>query len=274
MSAINIITLREVAYLFGDGAGYDADGVIGSIGGKAHVISHISTALLFSGRSILAPYIIHLLEGKVRSFDHLCEILPDSLESYEDELTRLFDVDIKAAHGGKQGYRMFVAGWSDRRQRMVAFSIASTADDNGLLPYTIYEADPDGGFQCPGVTNEQCFRGYGALPTVNEQTIEDVALTTLELQRQEPFPGSDGRYLIGGLIEFVAVRRDRIETRILKRWEEDKIGELIRPRPIDWNAWRARRTASAAIATIPEGLSRLQRERMEKKARKGTLRAV
>ena len=38
------------------------------------------------------------------------------------------------------------------------------------------------------------------------------------------------------------------------------------PLTFDWKARRAPK--------IPEGLSRLQRERMEKKARKGTLRAA
>jgi hypothetical protein len=45
----------------------------------------------------------------------------------------------------------------------------------------------------------------------------------------------------------------------LTRWN-DTIGEPITPEPIDWAKW--------------PGLSLLQRERMEKKMRKGTLRAA
>ncbi|WP_158268040.1 hypothetical protein [Bradyrhizobium sp. MOS002] len=54
----------------------------------------------------------------------------------------------------------------------------------------------------------------------------------------------------------------------------------IQPSPMDWAAWRARtkqkQTTSALVASGVDldGLSRLQRERMEGKARKGTLRAV
>jgi hypothetical protein len=52
-------------------------------------------------------------------------------------------------------------------------------------------------------------------------------------------------------------------TKVLKRWP-DVIGEKIEPEPIDWAKWRAEH-----LPAVPPGLSRLQRERMEKKARKG-----
>jgi hypothetical protein len=64
----------------------------------------------------------------------------------------------------------------------------------------------------------------------------------------------------------VILTKDEITSRILHRWP-DEIGEKITPEPIDWSKWRAARAPA-----IP--LSRLQRERMEKKARKGTLRAA
>jgi hypothetical protein len=66
----------------------------------------------------------------------------------------------------------------------------------------------------------------------------------------------------------VILTKDEITSRILRRWP-DEIGEKITPEPIDLRAWRAARAPA-----IPEGLSRLQRERMEKKLRKGTLRAA
>jgi hypothetical protein len=57
----------------------------------------------------------------------------------------------------------------------------------------------------------------------------------------------------------------------LTRWN-DTIGEPITPEPIDWVKWRAEHLPSPLAP--PPGLSRLQRERMEKKMRKGTLRAA
>jgi hypothetical protein len=56
----------------------------------------------------------------------------------------------------------------------------------------------------------------------------------------------------------------------LTRWN-DKLGEPITSEPIDWDAWRAEHLPSP-LARRPD--SRLQRERMEKKMRKGTLMAA
>jgi hypothetical protein len=272
LTAINVLPLRDdVAYLFSDGASYDLEGKLLSVGNKTHILSSLSAAMLFSGRAIVSSYIVHHLQHQARDFDHLMEIMPDRLEEMVDHLTELFGVDASpAAKGAPQGFRAFVAGFSERRRRTVAFSISSVEDDAGREPYAIHEAP--GGFQSPGVSDEQCMLGFGGPPTVTPENIEDVALTMLELQRQKPFP-DDGRFMIGGLAELVTVRRDSIQTKILKRWDEDLIGEVIKPSPVDWPAWRARRTMAAA-GLIPEGLSRLQRERYEKKARKGTLRAV
>jgi hypothetical protein len=50
---------------------------------------------------------------------------------------------------------------------------------------------------------------------------------------------------------------------------DDETGEPITPEPIDWAQWRPEHLPASAL---PPGLSRLQRERMEKKARKRTLR--
>jgi hypothetical protein len=92
----------------------------------------------------------------------------------------------------------------------------------------------------------------------------------LEMQRHAIYPGCGHK--IGGYGQLTTIRPDGIEERRLQEWPEDKIGELIQPRPISWPAWNAANKASVAAAAVPAGLSRLQRERMEKKARKGTLR--
>ena len=270
MTAINVYPLPDVAYLFSDGASYNLDGELMSIEGKTQILSSISTAMLFSGRSILTPYIVHHLQRLSESFDHLMEIMPDRLASMEDHLTEMFGVDVSPESGeAKQGYRIFVAGWSERRRRIVTFSISSVEDSNGREAYTIHEAPR--GLQSPCVSNEQVYRGFGGPFNVTADNIDHVAVTMVELQREKPF--ENGQYCVGGLVELVTVRRDHVDVRILHRWHEDVIGETIRPVPVDWAAWRARRTAGA-VAQIPAGLSRLQRARMEKKARKGTLRTV
>jgi hypothetical protein len=167
--------------------------------------------------------------------------MPHSLEGMIESLTDMFGVDKSpAAKGSPQGFRIFVAGWSERRGETVAFNISSVEAASGQLPFQIYERSD--GFQSPGVTSEENARGFGGSFTVTPDTIENVAETILELQRHQRW--ADGNYHVGGLVELVTVKRDSITTKILKRWDEDVIGEKIQPSPIDWAAWRARRVAS------------------------------
>lgn len=82
-------------------------------------------------------------------------------------------------------------------------------------------------------------------------------------QRQQRLDWADGKHLVGGIAELVTVTRPHRKLRL--EAVADKVGELIAPEPIDWPAWRARRATAAAI--LP-GLSRVQRQRLEKKAAK------
>jgi hypothetical protein len=98
-----------------------------------------------------------------------------------------------------------------------------------------------------------------------EEVIKGLRIT-IEAQRHDEHPGLD-RHYIGGCAQLTTITPTGIQQRILTRWDEDKIGELIRPRTIDWAKWRAEHS----LAT-PAGLSPLKRRMLEKKQRKGTLR--
>lgn len=277
MTAINVFPLRDVAYLFGDGASYDLEGNLLSIGSKAHILGSLSAAMIFTGRSILSPYIVHHLAHQATSFDHLMTIMPDRLAEIEDHLTELFGIDQSPQRqSSNQGYRIFAAGWSEERERIVAFSIASVGDALGDEPYMLHEA-PEG-FMTPPLTAEQRKLGFGSVNVdVTAATIEDVAVTQIELQRQFGHRNTGGDHCsVGGLIELVTVRKDHVESKILRRFDEDVMGLPMMPAEVDWAARRARRAARAVTnaGVNLDGLSKLQRDRMLKKARKGTLRSV
>jgi hypothetical protein len=78
-----------------------------------------------------------------------------------------------------------------------------------------------------------------------------------------------GLHLVGGIGHLVTCTKDGITMRELCRWD-DEIGQPITPKPIDWKAWHAQHGPLANVDLT--SLSRLQRERMLKKAKKGTLR--
>lgn len=264
MTAINILVQPDAVYLFGDGASYDEEGRIVSLGGKAHVLSALSTAILVSGRSIAAPLIAHYLQLKTADFDQLEATIAARLPGILDEVTDLFGEDesetarrLQATSG--QGVELFVAGWSEKRKRGVAFRIASVprGDDEA---FTVVEREA--GFMAPPVTTDAWTEAFGCPPGAPPDSMENFALTMLELQRQTTRP--DGRHVIGGLVEMVAVRRDRIESQILKRWPADMVGEFIAPEPVDWAAWRL----AHPVYTNESRLARDMRLRRERKLRR------
>ncbi len=269
MTSINIITEPDVVYMFGDGASYDKDGVLLSITGKAYVLSSLSAAFLFSGRSICAPFIAHHLDRQASDFDELKATIATRLPAMIEHLTDLYGADEKHEDAG-QGLRLFVGGWSASRRRPVSFMIGTT-EVAGIPPYTPTEPRAGGGWQSPGLSAEQCMLGFGGPPAVNAQTIANVAVTTLELQRQGE--AASGEVVsVGGLVELVEVRRDQTEVRILHRWPEDRVGEVMKPVPVDWKQWRRDYPVNSApiglSADVPDGLNRQQRRQLDRQRRR------
>lgn len=105
--------------------------------------------------------------------------------------------------------------------------------------------------------------------------IDDAIATmrlVIEMQRHDKVAGDF--VAVGGAVELTTISASGVESRVIDEWPEDRVGECIRPTPVNWSAWKAAHQAKRAAAEIPEGLSRLQRQRMEKKMRKGTLQVV
>jgi hypothetical protein len=69
----------------------------------------------------------------------------------------------------------------------------------------------------------------------------------IEIQRSMT---ADGKHWVGGFVEHTVVTPDSVSQRILHRWSEDRIGDLIRPAPIDWDAWTAEHVAAATVRNL------------------------
>jgi hypothetical protein len=110
-----------------------------------------------------------------------------------------------------------------------------------------------------------------------EKLIPEIDLLQIMQMQRESLIDYNGQDIcaVGGLALLSTVARGgTITQRVIHRWPEDKIGELMQPQPItDWKQWRTALTIKSA-GGIPAGMSRLKREMIERKARKGTLRAA
>ncbi len=275
MSVTNIICQprHRCVHVMTDAAAYDDDGILLSIGDKSYPMPHWPGVVATRGSAIGGALIAWSLSSLFQNFD-------DAVDRIAEELPAIVDMFNLAKHH----VELIFAGWSSRREMPEAYVIETTAK----LPRNFTEEQRAGIAKgtniVPGEMNltklSDVIQGPCLSPAIvlqsgferfdvnrdPEAAIEALRFT-IECQRHDVNP--DGRCYVGGFAAVTTVTQNSITQRVLHRWEEDQIGQHIKPLPIDWQAWKAARSSM-----IPAGLSRLQRERMEKKARKGTLRAV
>jgi len=251
-----MIALPDRVHLFGDGSVYDADGALTATVGKIHLMSSLGAAMLMSGRAIAAPFVAYMLERQAKSFDDLRDHVAEWLPQIE--------LQAEALHGeDEKGFRLLFGGWSAAKSKPIAFAIA-TIDSPTHDAFTVIELN---NAQTPVLTPAEIERGFGRPLSMDDvvDDIEALATRVLELQRLQPWP--DGSYKVGGFAELCTITRDRLEFKVLKRWN-DTLGEPIKPEPVtSWPDWRQRGGGAELIQ-----ISRLQREIAERKAKKAQRR--
>jgi hypothetical protein len=162
----------------------------------------------------------------------------------------------------------------DQSERLAQYADEIGSETKFAPPFKLLHVDTTV-FIAPCLPDGAIERGFGEKPFSSVDgipSIDEFALTLIELQRERKlalFPGMPAAHYVGGFAEVTTLTKDRVESRVIHRWDEDQIGELITPEPIDWSKWRAELQAPLAP---PPGLSRLKAEMWAKKQRKGTLR--
>lgn len=240
-----------------DAASYDRDGYVLGIGTKTFPVPHWPGVIAARGPAIPSTVLADRLSFLFGSFDEFVEgaerTLPDLVDTYYPDLPPT---------------QFMIAGWSEARQAPESY-ILQTADE------------PEGGLSDDGVENGLAFEEYQLVrlpdciygpaitmdarvagfsdPNLEDDPAKVVAALQRAIQCQRE-TACDGQYIVGGFAGLTTVWPDRIEQRVLMRWPEDEIGEKIAPaKPV------------AKLVAIPEGLSRVKREMLERKVKKGRL---
>jgi hypothetical protein len=294
MSACNILFQKQhkAVHMMVDGAGYDANGVVLSISQKAFALPTLHAAVSSLGIGLAGHLFAIHLERRFSSFDDMVERIEAVAPEIYESLLNSVDVAITDV-------ALTIIGWSQAEDGPAAYTLRMNEPDKETeigerdarhsAEFGSDSAAGGGAFELvrcdfstinpPPVAmlNELAFPDYKFVDDLGEVAIPEIDLLhILEAQRRRKFatrPGCEEAHKVGGLALLTSITRDGVSQKVVHRWTEDRIGELISPLPIDWKAWRAARTVAAAGIDL-SGLSRLQRERMEKKARKGTLRSV
>jgi hypothetical protein len=286
MSACNILLQRSAVSMLCDAAMYDADGVIGGIGQKCFAMPGLNAIISSLGPAGGAMIFAYELGWRFSSFDQMAARLDVAMreiyEQHEDSFLacRFREVEVH------------IAGWSESRrapramamhlcpegnERWREFCDARGSEEIKTEPFKLIDLAPGVYANPPPLSEQMSAAGlsldyYGSSPESIDPVLDMLHL--MEVQRRkkgEVISGMGAHHLVGGYALLSTVTEAGVSQRVIHKWEEDQTGQPITPLPISWKAWREARMSAHVAALVPDGLSRLQRARMEKKARKGTL---
>jgi hypothetical protein len=80
--------------------------------------------------------------------------------------------------------------------------------------------------------------GFSIPADVNVMRPDIDLLHLMEIARHEEIQGC---HWVGGKAVLTSIDSSGVTQNTLHVWEEDMVGDLITPLPIDWKAWRAAR---------------------------------
>lgn len=279
MTALNTVVQPKFGcvHIATDGAHYLSDGIVQGIAPKTFPVPSWPGVVAARGPSFAPMIVGQMLALKFQSFDSMVEGVSDALPGLLDRMfLDEYDQDSKTME-------LIFAGYSKSRGTpeayflrtgdalppdMTAEEVAAVKSRENVVAGSSFQL-----IKLPPVANGPLIdqatmqsTGYEGICIDDkpEQVIRDLR-TCLEVQRHIAF---GDQHLVGGVGHVLTVDKKGITTRELCRWG-DQIGEPITPEPIDWKAWHAQHGALANVDLT--SLSRLQRERMLKKAKKGTL---
>lgn len=268
-----------------DTMGYDPLGtILNNHINKAIPIVTIPVVVSAMGASLFNREFASAIAASFRSFD-------DLVTNGEAFLSHLF-LDLADEHfDGDADTTLFMIGWLEEEDRpaslfMDLWTDTSSGHQKMMMRNTELSelfsraAQTRGKFQHAAlgeikgspIYGTKDLQAAGFVARSGDDYKPEIDLLHLaEIARHHLHP--DGTSRVGGQAILSTISSSGIQQRVVHRWHEDDdlVGDILTPKPINWTGWRERKLLASSHIK-PETLSRLQRERMEKKARKGTLR--
>jgi hypothetical protein len=285
MSACNVLLQRrrKAVHIMVDGVSYEKNGVIVEVSQKCLALPTLHMALTVMGPVHAGLVMASELQKRFRSFDEF-------VEGVESVMPSIFGEYLNFLSGsGIPDCRLYIIGWSERENAPKAFSMLCVPQQSEA--YWQMAAKREAAAYDMPVVDDRPFAlvdlaagTAGSVNVINPPWPEHLSpaecglqfdvepddvpdamdpeldlLTIMEMQRRRKVslrPGLPPAYWVGGVSLLSSVTESGISQKIVHRWDEDEIGELIEPRPIDWQAWRAARMPAAS-----QGISQFRRGR-------------
>jgi hypothetical protein len=135
-------------------------------------------------------------------------------------------------------FELILAGFSTKRAEPQCWFIQTPGSPSGPgypQPYRI-QRFPN---VMVGPTPSSEIQAAAGYELISENAEPDAVVPCLgqilEMQRHSKF---DGLHWVGGFGELTTLTPDNIEQRRLQLWPEDRVGERIQPKAIEWSEWK------------------------------------
>ncbi len=258
MTAVVIAIQKRVVHIATDGLSYDKDGTVVEVSPKCWALPALNAAVACMGPCLANIVTAAEFTKRFSSFD-------DMITGLGEAMSKIYTANLSLFSGsGIPDTRIYVAGWSETRNRPEAYSMfcippesleywhqsrekqvaqhgeAVIADE----PFKLVALDdviinpPFAG----GLTGEQC--GFEVTKSTMADTLDHevdlVVMLQMQRLREEPLrPGLPTTSKVGGHALLTSIDANGIRQRVVYRWPNDKIGEKIAPEhDIDWKALR------------------------------------
>lgn len=281
MSSFLFLRQRDSVHLACDAAAYNGDtGILQAVNeAKCIAIPTLNAAISCVGPGETnALFATHMTQF-FQSFD-------DLVERAAEFFPQTFEMIAEHWRGGDASASLALIGWHERENRPAAYSMNLWTDASSRIENVLEASGKSAESAERFVLKEQVL---GGTPLPSRQAIAAAGLQIpddendmrpdidllhlMEVQRQAVT--ENDLHFVGGKCLLTSIDRSGTMQRVIHRWAEDEVGNIVSPVAItDWSAWRREHEKRLLPFAIPEGMSRLKREMLEKKLRKGTLRVV
>lgn len=269
MTAINLVCSKRLnaAFITADAARYEPSGIVSSFTTKVFTMPHWPGATAVRGAAVASHILGDELANAFATFDDAVAGIETKLPEMVEAWPFLKDRPVE----------LLLAGWSTERNAPESYVINTTSDlpvcttadeaeaaEHLPPPFTLHRL-PDR-IDGPAVLDTDMIiaANWEGIDESSAASVSWSMLKFMEMQRQADY--GDGVHWIGGFCQLATITPHGISQTILTRWDEDTVGEWIRPTPIDWDEWHA--ANPKPVPNTPIQLSRVRQDMLDRKQRK------
>jgi len=250
MSAIAVAVMEDGILVASDGVCYTYE--TGAVSGFVSKVSLLPEYNCFIGATGAGAFMNALLWEMNQEFGSFDDIVADFDALCATVHRKLFtDYSGVWETGPMTEVSCVIGGWSDARQAFEAYRIVSydkesvSLSDGSSIRLTPFEKQLLPASIWCSTSPRNAMKEFGLDPAPPNDSTMDILSRLIcacradsGMVKDETGGGDDRFHMVGGFLQITVLQRDRIESVIAHRWEEDRLGYPIDPSgPGRFPAW-------------------------------------